>query len=154
MFKRAKLVYIAVVQLAITYATPIWFSLAGAEATKNNLIDKLDKIQNQCLRTITGAYKATPIPLLESETDTLSIRTHLSMLQAQYQACTKDYPMRALVKKACKRIQTQLQGQRGRQRTHKTTPGNRKEAWFNSLPIDLMSRQPVQTQIRKWAQEQ
>ena len=45
-FKRAKLVYIAVIQLAITYATPIWFSLAGAEATKNNLIDKLDKIQN------------------------------------------------------------------------------------------------------------
>ena len=46
MFKRAKLVYTAVVQLAITYAALIWFSLAGAEATKNNLIDKLDKIQN------------------------------------------------------------------------------------------------------------
>ncbi len=46
MFKRAKLVYIAVVQPAITYTTPIWFSLARAEATKNNLIDKLDKIQN------------------------------------------------------------------------------------------------------------
>jgi len=148
-FKRAKLVYIAVVRPAITYAAPIWFSPAGAEATKNNLIDKLDKIQNRCLRTIAGAYKATPIPLLESETDTLSMRTHLSMLQAQYQARTKDHPMRALVKKACKRIQTQLQGQRGRQRIRKTTPGNRKEAWFNSLPIDLMSRQPVQTQIRK-----
>ena len=154
MFKRAKLVYIAVVQPAITYATPIQFSLAGAEATKNNLIDKLDKIQNRCLRTIAGAYKAIPIPLLESETDTLSMRTHLLMLQAQYQACTKDHLMRALVKKACKRIQTQLQGQRGCQRIRKTTSGNQKEAWFNSLPIDLMSRQPVQTQIRKWAQEQ
>ena len=67
-------------------------------------------MQNRCLRTITGAYKAIPIPLLESETDILSMKAHLSMLQAQYQARTKDFPMRALVKKACKRIQTQLQG--------------------------------------------
>ena len=153
-FKRAKLVYTAVVRPAITYAAPIWFSPAGAEATKNNLIDKLNKIQNRCLRTIAGAYKATPTPLLESETDIPPIRTHLAMLQAQHQARTKNLPTRALVKKACKRIQMQLQGQRGRQRIRKTTPGNRKEAWFDSLGIDSTSRQPVRIQIRKWAQEQ
>ena len=71
-FKKAKLVYTAVVRSAITYAAPIQFSLAGAGAgaTTNNLIDKLNKIQNQCLRTIAGAYIVTPISLLGLETDT------------------------------------------------------------------------------------
>src|SRR6266487_2249983 len=108
MFKRAKLVYTTVVQSAMTYGIPIWFSLVGTETTKANLIAKLEQTQNQCLCTIAGAYKATPIPLLESETGVLLIRTYLLMLQAQYQARTKDLLVQALLKKACKRIQTQL----------------------------------------------
>src|SRR6266487_265103 len=110
MFKRAKLVYTTVVQSAMTYGTPIWFSLVRTETSKANLIAKLKQTQNQCLHTIARVYMATPILLLESETGVLLIRTYLSMLQAQYQACTKDLPVQALLKKACKRIQTQLQG--------------------------------------------
>src|SRR6266536_4832860 len=148
MFKRAKLVYTIIIQSAITYSTPIWFSLVGTETTKANLIAKLEQTQNRCLCTIAGAYKATPILLLESETRVLPIRTYLSMLQAQYQACTKDLPVQALLKKACKRIQTQLQGQRGCQRMQKETPSNSKDTWYQALPIDLTSRQPVRTQIK------
>ncbi len=132
----------------MTYSIPIWFSLVRTETTKANLIAKLEQTQNRCLCTIAGAYKATPILLLESETRVLPIRTYLSMLQAQYRARTKDLPVRALLKKACKRIQTQLQGQRGRQRMRKETPSNSKEAWYQALPIDPTSRQPVQTQIK------
>src|SRR6266487_5502159 len=148
MFKKAKLVYTTVVQSAITYSTPIWFSLVRTEATKANLIAKLEQTQNQCLCTIARAYKAIPIPLLESETRVLPIRTYLLVLQAQYQACTKDLLVWALLKKACKRIQTQLQGQQGRQRIQKETLSNSKEAWYQALPIDPTSRQPVQTQIK------
>ena len=152
-FKRAKLVYTLVIQSAMTYRAPIWFSPVGTESTKANLIHKLEQTQNRCLRTIAGAYKATPTQLLESETRVLPIRTYLSVLQAQYQACTKDTPVQALIKKACKRIQTQLQGQRGRQRIRKETPGNRKRVWYQSL-IDTTSRLPVQNQIKAWAQTQ
>src|SRR6266487_4886327 len=127
MFKRAKLVYTSVVRSAMTYGAPIWFSPVETETTRANLIAKLKQTQNQCLCTIAGAYRAIPILLLESETRVLPIRTYLSMLQAQYQACTKDLPVQALLKKACKRIQTQLQGQQGRQRMQKETPNNSKE---------------------------
>src|SRR6266487_4909415 len=130
------------------YSTPIWFSLVRTETTKANLIAKLEQTQNRCLYTIARVYKATPIPLLESETGVLLIRTYLSILQAQYQACTKDLLVQALLKKACKRIQTQLQGQRGRQRMQKETPSNSKDTWYQALPIDPTSRQPVQTQIK------
>src|SRR6266516_7244323 len=143
MFKRAKLVYTIVIQTTIIYSIPIWFSLVRTETTKANLRAKLEQTQNRCLCTIAGAYKATPIPLLESETGVLPIRTYLSILQAQYQACTKDLLVRALLKKACKRIQTQLQGQQGRQRMQKETPSNSKDAWYQALPIDPTSRQPV-----------
>jgi hypothetical protein len=112
----------------MTYRAPIWFSPVGTESTKANLIRKLEQTQNRCLCTIAGAYKATPTLLLESETGILPIRTYLSVLQAQYQACTKDTPVQSLIKKAYKRIQTQLQGKRGRQRIRKETPGNRKRA--------------------------
>src|SRR6266487_4354499 len=107
MFKRAKLVYTTVVQSAITYSTPIWFSLVRTETSKANLIAKLEQTQNRCLCIIARVYKATPILLLESETRVLLIKTYFSILQAQYQACTKDLLMQALFKNACKRIQTQ-----------------------------------------------
>jgi hypothetical protein len=64
----------------MTYGAPIWFSPIGKESTKANLVSKLELVQNRCLRTIAGAYKATPIPLLESETGVLPIRTYLSIL--------------------------------------------------------------------------
>ena len=56
--------------------------------------------------------------------------------------------MQALLKKACKRIQTQLQGQQGRQRMQKETLSNSKEAWYQALPIDPTFRQLIQTQIK------
>ena len=105
-FKRAKLVYTSVVQSAMTYRAPIWFSPVRTESTKANLIHKLEQTQNWYLRTIASAYKATLTQLLESETRVLPIHTYLSVLQAQYQACTKDTLVQALIKKAYKRIQT------------------------------------------------
>ena len=44
MFKKAKLVYTLVIQSAIIYSIPIWFSLVRTETTKANLIAKLKQI--------------------------------------------------------------------------------------------------------------
>ena len=40
-------------------------------------------MQNNFLRTIAAAFKATPISVLEAETFIAPIDTHLDMLQAQ-----------------------------------------------------------------------
>jgi hypothetical protein len=107
-FSKSKLVYTAVVRLALAYRTPIWFSPKGKEATKPSLIRPLEVIQNRCLRTVAGAYKATPIPLLESETGIPPVRSHFSKLQAQYQLRKQNSPMAGLITSACERIQRQL----------------------------------------------
>src|SRR5450755_1240857 len=132
-FRKARLVYTAVVRPALAYGTPIWFSPEGKEATKPSLIRPLKVIQNRCLRTIAGAYKATPILLLESETGILPVRTHFSKLQAQYQLRKQNSPVVRLITSACERIQRQLQGSRGRTRRHPTTPGVQKLAWYQKL---------------------
>ena len=82
---KARLVYTAVVRPALSYGVPIWFSPEGKEATKPSLLRPLEVIQNRCLRVVSRAYKATPIPLLESKTNVLFVRDHFSKLQAQYQ---------------------------------------------------------------------
>ena len=77
----------------------------GKEATKPSLTRPLEVIQNRCLWTIAGAYEATPIPLLESETGILLVRDYFSKLQAQYQARKQNPPMAELITSACERIQ-------------------------------------------------
>ena len=53
----------------------------------------LETIQNRCLRAISGAYRATPIQLLESETGIPPLRSHLNIPQAQYQLRKPDTPI-------------------------------------------------------------
>ena len=84
MFNKARTVYTSIIRLAMTYGAPIWFSLIGKEATKPSLTRQLGTIQNCCLCIVLGAYKATPIPLLELETGIPPIQTYLSTTQVQY----------------------------------------------------------------------
>ena len=60
MFKKAKLIYSAIVCSAMIHGAPIWFSLVGTEATKTNLIAKLEQAQNRCLCTIAFATLKHP----------------------------------------------------------------------------------------------
>jgi hypothetical protein len=46
-------------------------------------MDQLKVIQNRCLRTITGAFKATPTQVLEAEAGVMPIDIDLNHRQAQ-----------------------------------------------------------------------
>ena len=122
---------------------PIWFSPEGKEATKPSLLRPLEVVQNRCLRVVSGAYKATPIPQLESETNVLPVRDHFSKLQAQYQLRRLNTPIAGLATSACERIQRQLQGSRGRERRHPTTPSVQKLKWYQRLLRTIPQRQPT-----------
>ena len=150
-FGKARIVYTAVVRPALLYRGPIWFSPDGTEATKPSLLRPLEVIQNRCLWAISGAYRATPTHLLESEIGVLSVRDHLSMLQAQYQRRRLDIPVAGLAATACERIQRQLQGGRGRQRRHPITPGTQKHTWYQRILCSNPQEQNTapQNQIKK-----
>lgn len=96
-FQKAPLVYSTVVCPALTYGALIWISPEGRSTTKLSLLRPLEIIQNRCLRVISGAYRATPIQLLESETGIPPLRNHLNTLQAQYQLRTEKIGFNAFL---------------------------------------------------------
>ena len=57
-----------VVRPMLTFAALIWHHPRGIEGFSKKPLEKLTKIQNGYLRRITGAYRATPIPVLKAET--------------------------------------------------------------------------------------
>ena len=66
-----------------------------------NPAGKLEKVQNKCLRTVTGAYKATPIAVLEMETYTPPLDLYLNARLAKFCRQHKESGMKELVIKAC-----------------------------------------------------
>ena len=84
-FVRARQVYTAVVHPAMTYGSSVWHT--PKDVKKSYSTEKLAVLQNKCLQTIAGAFKATPILVLEAETFIAPIDIHLDQLQvkARYQ---------------------------------------------------------------------
>ena len=59
----ARLIFTAILRSILSYAVGIWYS----PLRKASNISSLMTFQNKCLRLIGGAFKATPVYLLESE---------------------------------------------------------------------------------------
>ena len=59
----SRLVYTAILRSLLSYAVGVWFNPLRKPANISSLII----FQNKCLRLIGGAFKATPVFLLESE---------------------------------------------------------------------------------------
>ena len=64
---KARQLYIAIIRSAIGYAAPIWFTTGRRPGKRSTAAMKLATYQNQALRIVTGAYKATRIRQLETE---------------------------------------------------------------------------------------
>ena len=73
----SRLVYAAVVRPAMTFAAPIWHSPKNTPGAVGKHVKTLTTIQNKGLRKVLGAYKATPIPVLEAEAGIPSVRDFL-----------------------------------------------------------------------------
>ena len=65
--RKARTIYQATIRSVLTHGCESWFPI-GEKRLPKQLINALQRAQNRCLRIITGAYKATPIPVLQQET--------------------------------------------------------------------------------------
>ena len=64
---KARHIYQAVVRPALSYGAAVWHRHIGNASKPKGIAAKLQKQQNQGLRTVLGAFKATPIRQLETE---------------------------------------------------------------------------------------
>ena len=134
---RARHVYTAVIRPAMSHGSIAWHM--PAEARKKAKVEsrsKLEVIQNKCLRVIAGAYKATPIEILQAETHIPPLTQHLDRLQTKTRSRISNSEQEKIIKQACNRIQVKLRGKRGQSRVAEKTPGTRKREWVTKMTKD------------------
>ena len=74
----SRLVYTAILRSLLSYAVGVWFNPLRKPANISSLIT----FQNKCLRLIGGAFKATPVFLLESELFLLPLHLYFKFCTA------------------------------------------------------------------------
>jgi hypothetical protein len=84
-FSKARQVYLAVIRSMIAYGSAVWHTPTPVGGRPQGLVQSLAPIQNQCLRVVTGAYRATPILSLEVESHVPPLDLHLTKLSATFE---------------------------------------------------------------------
>ena len=151
-FARARQIYTAVVRTAITYGATAWRHPLGG--FKGKLTPLLRTIQNQCLRTVAGAYKATPIRSLEVETFVPPIDIYLNSRIAAFQKRLENSSSYDTIQKACSEIRSRLKSRAAKKAR---TQGQLRREWAQqreSTATDSSEkRRVVQEWIQRWERE-
>ena len=86
----SRLIYSAVVRPTILYGSQIWGMRYDGHQLPKSIMGKLQKLQNHCLRRITGAYKRTPRVVLEKEASIPPIDLYIRTASLKYGTATKN----------------------------------------------------------------
>src|SRR5947207_13263084 len=115
---RTRLLYTAIVRPAIVYGAHAWHTGKNGKQIKANL-QQLEKIQNKCLRRITGGYKRTPRAALEREAKILPLDLYCDGLIMNKALDEKDKKVKEEIKQTVDAIweaEHQHQTQRNQRR--------------------------------------
>ena len=108
---RAREVYTKVIRSAIAYGAGVWHQLADQP---KGIAVKIAPYQSKCLRVVSGAYKATPVRLLESEVAIPPIDIYLNRRVADFEARLERSGMATLLQLVCSEVATKLRARRHR----------------------------------------
>ena len=107
---QARMVYNMVIRAAISHGALAWHqprSRTGA-STLGGLAGKIAPKQNECLRVVTGAYRATPVTTLEAEAGIEPIDLYLSARVAKAAAGLQQTGMAEKIENACQAVRRGL----------------------------------------------
>jgi reverse transcriptase-like protein len=110
---QARQVYTMVIRPAIAHAAHAWHQPDTDKGRGTTPTRRLQKVQNECLRVVTGGFKATPIKSLETLAHVPPLDLYLSSRVAIYRKKARDSGMDDLIRKKCNRIRSSLRGPRG-----------------------------------------
>src|SRR6266487_4112672 len=103
---KARQVYQAVVHSALSYGAAIWHRPSTDKP--KGLAARLQKQQNHGLRIVLGAYKATPIRMLETELYVPPLDLWLNRQVARFQAWLERLGIAQKIREACSTIRTRI----------------------------------------------
>src|SRR5947207_728592 len=99
------------IRSALIYEITVWHTSSSIEKemwqVRSSAV-KLEKIQNKCLQTVTEAYRAISVTVLETEVYTLSLKIYLDSKITDFHRHHRDSGMEKVVTKTCRKICQQL----------------------------------------------
>jgi len=108
---RAREIYVKVIRAAISHGAGVFHNPKNPKVAK-----ALETTQNKGLRTVMGAYRATPIRNLELEAYCAPLDIYLNKRLADFEQRLQFTPMGDLITTACERVKRVLKNTRGRPR--------------------------------------
>jgi len=167
---KARQVYQAVIRPALVYGAAVWHEPTPIRARNGNtqgkprgLAAKLLKQQNQGLRIVLGAFKATPIRQLETESFIAPLDLWLNGRVARFQARLESSGIAQRIRDACGTIRARIlsrrnsQNRQNRQRATSiepaSTPGTVRKAWpesWTGTTTEAWDLQEKQLVLRDW----
>jgi hypothetical protein len=118
---RARLVYVVAIRSAMVYGASAYHT-PSKNGKAQGVARSLATAQSQCLRVVAGAYKATPVRQLETETHTPPIDIYLDMRLADFEERLQRTGKARLIRDTCTAIVRALRRRKGRGRPRKLKP--------------------------------
>ena len=103
-YHKSRTLYKQVVMPGLTYGAAIWKRPDTSGNKQQRMTVMFERIQNRCLRTITGAYRATPIEMIHSEALILPIKTALDRMILRDAERFETSGIKAIIEAACTHI--------------------------------------------------
>src|SRR5437764_5752087 len=104
------LLYTAVVRSTLMYGASTWGVHHNGEPQTKSLLKPIQRVQNQCLWKIAGAYKRTPIAALERECAIPPAPLHIEKIALQRAAKTALDPVKREIANALNDIWSRRAG--------------------------------------------
>jgi hypothetical protein len=148
-----RLLYTAVVRPAITTGCPAWWALLHTPFHCKGLGDKLQRVKNCCLRTVSGAYKATPVRSLQAEVSVPPLPLHMDGRQARFRLRSAESGIVRMIGEGMLKLRQFLSCTRTRSRRPRT-PRNQHTA-NNPRPHTppAAASAPIAASQLSWAQQ-
>ena len=112
-FQKARHLYTAVVRPAMVYGAKVWMTPEGVPGYKKGITRPLEKMQNQALRHIAGAYKSVPEAILQKETEIPPLHLYTQEITRSQSIKVEDKPVTKYIQERCKQIQMECRRKRG-----------------------------------------
>lgn len=107
--RHSRLLYTAAIRSIIIYGAPIWSARLNRRPLPITSLAPLQRVQNECLQRITGAYRRTPQAALEREAAIMPLDLYLKTTRYQQADKTRVYPVEVNIQHLANEVQRQLQ---------------------------------------------
>jgi Reverse transcriptase (RNA-dependent DNA polymerase) len=121
-FNKSRLLYTAVVRPTMTYGCKIWATGEKGGPPPASHLQPLVRLQNKCLRRVTGAYKRAPVKTLEKDAAVEPLPLHMQGIAMQHALRSEAHPVTGFIKRTCDGLWSRHQPRRGRRPRRPLTP--------------------------------